>query len=105
MLHIYLLRQTLLAVETGAKLKIRSDSRVFLCELWCVCGECLVHKDFLSTVDLDTFIKRRVSFLPQIRNNQKTKTEKRSDLFSDDFNKRFVFKMSFKQVQRSFLLK
>lgn len=64
-----------------------------------------MHKDFLSTVDLDTFIKRRVSFLPQIRNNQKTKTEKRSDSFSDDFNKRFVFKMSFKQVQRSFLLK
>ena len=40
----YLLRQTLLAVETGAKLKIRSDSRVFLCELWCVSepvGVCL----------------------------------------------------------------
>lgn len=106
---LYLLRQTSLDVETGAKLKIRSDSRVFLCELWCVCGECLVHKDFLLTVAFFSwsgpFIKRRVSFPPQSRNNQKTKTEKRSDLFSDGFNKRFVFKMSFKQVQRSFLLK
>lgn len=112
----YLLRQTSLDVETGAKLKIRSDSRVFLCELvcvsepwsvfavsvWCIKTFCWLLR---SSVDLDTFIKRRVSFLPQIRNNQKTKTEKRSDSFSDDFNKRFVFKMSFKQVQRSFLLK